>query len=705
MGNKYCLNNLFLRLAVLITVFAPGCHYGANVPIGLALFRSPITFDFRYQNGPLLSGEQCRLKQIAKTLSDVGPIMSSTEHFNTNFGFRYMDRVKIFKEYFRADIPDCSEMKPEEQARIDTMEDLVRSDTIVLVSISGGGARAAALAAHTMSLLETEYNTIISRLPEQNGKSRSLASLIDVYSTVSGGSLYASQVALAQSQLLRASTGGHLPPSNSNTLGGFNDDCASLDSHVSDPALSNFDRNFFSILGNKGKLLSPSKLGDFAARWYLSPGNLFFGPLSTFLTTSNYLDVLAGGLNFLHEGNSWLLEKEYDVPVRKKESIFAQIKKAQLSLILSYPRLASKIGELCPKPRFFFDATVLEAGLPFVFTQSIIHVPSDKPFLLSARLSNPRAPKNLSEAIRPLPRAYTLEDIGSSPMKMNFPYAVMASASFPLGLEPLHLQKYAYHPGDQSITESSEVLHVTDGGVYDNSGLAVLKEMIDFIRQARRTSGLLPARFIIVGINADASEYDVLGPAKPAPLSPWYRSLIPFRWVDLPLSPFRFGALGYDALNLIHYGNKRRAETLALSDYLKEACPEDKKEDMKNCEDSSEKRKSDHDDVTFFPVNVAQLSSHDEYKISHVGNLYEDIRSIPTDYTLTSDEDLTIARAAEVIISTEQEIGWELEPTCQDGKRVSIKKLGKAFVFSVLAKVVGTEEQRELIQGWCQTSN
>src|SRR5439155_7360872 len=68
-------------------------------------------------------------------------------------------------------------------------------DTLVVVSISGGGSRAGVFAAHVLAQLERKYDQIRGCGDKASCDVTSFARRIHAFSTVSGGSLYAFYVA------------------------------------------------------------------------------------------------------------------------------------------------------------------------------------------------------------------------------------------------------------------------------------------------------------------------------------------------------------------------------------------------------------------------------------------------------------------------------------------------------------------------------
>jgi len=145
--------------------------------------------------------------------------------------------------------------------RFDAMADLRQQDTLVMICLSGGGARSARMAVHTLAGLEERYNELYH--PEAGAES--LASRIDAWSTSSGGSVYASFAAL---QYRRG-------PST----------------------------NLFQMLAGGGAVRSGTqRLGSMSAFFYLWPLNLGYAPLMQVFTDWDTLDLFAHNLALFHAG-------------------------------------------------------------------------------------------------------------------------------------------------------------------------------------------------------------------------------------------------------------------------------------------------------------------------------------------------------------------------------------------------------------------
>ncbi|MGA2862865.1 MAG: patatin-like phospholipase family protein [Verrucomicrobiota bacterium] len=312
------------------------------------------------------------------------------------------------------------------QARLDAGAELRQKDRLVIVCLSGGGARAARMAAHTLACLEQKYN----RQYPAAAANHPLAGEIDAWSSISGGSLYAS---FAARQLLRD---------------------------------QGWRTNTFALLASQGRARWGTQgLGGMAALYYLWPGNLGYGPLMQFFTDWDTLDLFVHTLALCHEGGFPFLPS---------------------------PRM-SKLGELPVRPRFFFNATCRETSRPFIFTQSVVHRDlSGDPLarltqdpLLRWIQGQPTPPNELNEPFR---YASTLEDLGSPPNRFPLAYAAMASAAFPGIFEPLRLHRYwlatnaaAGPRGHPKPWRLRTEVTLADGGLYDNTGLTTALEFFDYL--------------------------------------------------------------------------------------------------------------------------------------------------------------------------------------------------------------------------------
>lgn len=694
---------------ILFLLLQTGCTFISNLSLGPALLRSPVTLNtkdsFGPLNGPLTADEACRLNLISEDISNGKSKKQAVEN-----------------NWLRRD--QCTRHRTNESGnhitsnQIDLFEDLTDQEVLVFVAISGGGTRAASLAAHSMSLLEKT----LARIQRDMGLANRipLVKLVDAFSTVSGGSLYAYQVARAKSFVDLVAPESRRAVSDSKPI---NDRAATITTcnlNLDEPEsneqlidrITNYEDCFFY---NVSRGWAARNIGLMASAFYLSPFNAFIGPAITLTTDISYIDVLAETLSFTgysvpYKLSRFALRHWNELSISEDEH--ARLDRINGGLLI-YPNFNAfelKMGDITQHPRFFFNTTALETGLPVVLTQRITHLPSDRFQSRTARLDK------LIRPSRPLAHAYTLEEMNSSPASMPLAYAAMSSSSFPFGLEPVRLQKYGFMPGYEAVYETSEKLHVTDGGVYDNSGLTTLTDLYSHLSSNKGVATNSRKQvLVLLSINAEADDYSVTYPTRLALPKPWYDSL-PFPLFDFNFIPFRVESLGVKAMEVIHFSNKRRAEEMAINEILRI------NEAAKN-------------DLVFLPVSFSQLSPNDPNSIPDTNQLFESIKGIPTTFGLSSDDDFRIEQAANVIVTSEQRHGWNVGPKCLSGIARSvenkgdqsvaennkidlkssrnlfseIRRLDEAFAFAVLRKLhskwdapeLEETSEQSLVKEWC----
>lgn len=502
------------------------------------------------------------------------------------------------------------------QDRLDVLRGLLERETVVMVALSGGGARAAAFARHVMAQLEETYNDV----RKQSGASNEAASLfdsIDGYSSVSGGSIYLSHVAAWS------------------TVTGRNPD----DKAQSSRAFGDLDRI-------PGPTLGTSYLGAAASLRYFWPLNL----AAMLGTDWTYLDLLAA-----------TLKMTYPVPWRLSH------------LFLTDPGL--RLGDLPAQPRFFFNATCLETGTPFVITQSLLHLPSETALPLEMSLRHwlsaaPSAPDTENRPWQdfPLPGALTLEDINSSPAKFPLAYAAMASASFPVLQDPLRVRKYDYvkscsglasmerlllplkrtltgapPPPAGAVRTSSTLLHLTDGGVYDNSGMCTIVSLFEYLVRKGKAK-----RLVLLQISAENSEYDANAATRIG--RSWNRLA---ELVPESLAPIRGLGGAYRSLTLMNYLNERRAEQEALG-RLNQLVSESRKATGPDRESQVS--------YLYFPVRLGRLSPRALQSVQSDEEIFQRVQKIPTDFTITPENDECLAKVAAMVLTTPCRVQPDAEP-------------------------------------------
>lgn len=437
------------------------------------------------------------------------------------------------------------------EERLDTFDDLRDRHTVVMVCLSGGGARAASLGRHVLGQLEQAYNRVKPR------RGRHLIDSIDAYSSVSGGSIYASHVAAQHvtGQKRRADT---------------------------------FSATLTTGLRTR---MGTAHLGFAAALAYLSPGNLLFFPVATLTTEFNYLDQLAHALN-ITQGGGWV------------------------------PRVSGhRLSQLDEAPRFYFNAVCHETASLFVLTQSLLHLPSEVP------RSRPDDADGAPPHRRPpFHDVLLLEDIGSSPGALPLAYAAMASAAFPIGLDPLPVRKYDYVPARGAYRRSSTILHLTDGGIYDNSGVTTALALFEHLVRTTKVR-----RLVLLQVDAEKAEYDLSAVSEVRKPLNWLKLLVPENY--LPIRGLIPAAKSLSLMYFVGQRSVRREAWLRLAQLQKEL------PDVECCH---------------FPVRLRHLSPRRQHPIQGDAELFEALGDITTDYTIGPRQDDLLARTAHRLLAAER---------------------------------------------------
>jgi len=600
------MNTMYIAALFGFVLLCSSCstvkQISSSAPIPLATVRLPITIDVTKFNAPITSNSRCYLNFLAEEIKQ-GKANNEAKK----------SAITMAEQYCFSKESEVAGKYQKIAEQFDTFDDLCSKDKLVFVAISGGGARAAALGSHAMALLEKEYNEVASRKGILHPKP--MIDLIDVFSTVSGGSMYAYQV------------------SRLNTL--LKKKYDKIDN------ISEYRGQFFQKIDNSVR--SVKDTGFYTSIWYLSPGNLGYGPLLTLATNYNYLHILAGGLNYSYEVNEKEVINEIDNSNKYKFINSAHFYRNML-MIPHY-----KISELSDFPRVCFNSTLLETGLPFMFTQRYVHAFPEKPYEQTVRLdlvgSNDNQVSETKRQFRPF-KSTTLEDINSSPESTELAYATVASAAFPIMLEPFEVMKYGYRPVKQEIYATSDRLHLSDGGIYDNSGLTPLIDLMEYLISGRNAGNKCNVkRIVLLSINADADSYNLNYANRDAPEETW------FQWFPVGINlPFRWRSLGFDALNLIHFTNKRRAEQIAI----------DRAKSLRSV------KNEDNVEFNYLTISLQQLSGNDKYRIADISNLYDRLKNIPTNYQISNEDSLLLEQAALLIISASQPWGKDGEKSLKE---------------------------------------
>jgi hypothetical protein len=585
--------------------------------------------------------------------------------------------------------------------------------TTVLVAISGGGSRAAVFAAYAMSLLEGDYNRLATRFRPD---APAMIDLVDGFSTVSGGSIYAFHVA-------RRISGPRQPPPQTLSL----EQLAQVASEVAptisgeplDPCalpseMQRFDegrRQRYSQLCRTVEDRRPMRtLGTAAFQSVFG----YFGlgiPVAVF-TDRSYVDHLARGLEFYEPFSVW-----------------------RVGIPLVNPFLKARFlpfGEIPARPSFFFNATALETGAPFVLTQNVMNLPAGKLPRRSTRLDLPPL-YDQADDFRPLRHSLTLEEIGSSPRRFPLAYAAAASAAFPAGVEPLRVRRYDYREGLRRFAPTEAMLSLADGGIFDNSGMMTAADLFEYLAERKGID-----RLVLITINADASKYDLA--FKERSFGP--EDSVPIRGRP----PLSFLSPTADSLNLIHFINKRRGEEIAwrqleaLQEKIRkrdleadlEAALRDRgtawrvyREQLGPVAQRVEQELGETKTLSlptygevhralgpaknfihYFPIGLAQLSRDDQDPIPGGDSLFQLVRQIGTSFWLSESEEVLLEKAASAITDSEQKDGWPVGPNCPgaDGP-AEVSRLGEAVAFALLRAADEAWDGRieaGLGSEWCQ---
>jgi hypothetical protein len=463
-------------------------------------------------------------------------------------------------------------LPPAKGCRYDDLADLAAQDTVVVVCLSGGGSRAARMAAFAMEELERKYNEVWV----QNAIHQPLARRIDAWSTVSGGSVYGSYVATY--------------------LGTLESD----------------HRVFWRIAEGRRARYATQKLGAMAAVFYFWPPNVAVGPILQLLTEWDTYNLFARTHGMFQEG-------------------------AWPGVSVSNLR---KLGDLPPKPRFYFNATSLETARPMIFTQSVLHrdLHGDpltrmvRDPLVAWTLHAEDAPGDHQE---PLRYATTLEDLGSSTARFPVAHSVLASAAFPGAFAPLVLHKFdrptngvvvnrdaleklirqpmeKILPVPIPLWRQERIIKVVDGGVYDNTGLVTALELYSYLL-ARQTNSAKAPRLVLLSVdaNSDSDVYEGIPTDSKLP----FRFDFPLRGVMPALSTFSH-----------IYAKKKVLVRAAIEWRLRQL--------------------KDKDLVKHYEINLLGATK-----------AFPEVKQIPTDFVISDKEDNLLRRAVDFLVNKNEQGG------------------------------------------------
>ncbi|MBW2692462.1 MAG: hypothetical protein JRE57_07490 [Deltaproteobacteria bacterium] len=706
-GRRSWVRDLRAALCILLPSLLTGCASGYGyMGIIIPNLKFPITWEKHERspvNQPLDGSVQEALLRRAHILSDGGD-------------------PDDLDEAFHCEVPRQGEGECLDPVH-GPAEEL--GHTTVLVAVSGGGSRASIFAAYSMAFLEREYNRIAAHFrPDASA----MIDLIDGFSTVSGGSIYAFHVARRLAgPSLEASSPEPLPSEiapaiSEHTLEPLADKLippisqGPLEPCALPSEMQRYDeerRGRYSTLCHTVEDRRPMRtLGT--ACFQSAFGYFGSGLPFAIFTDRGYVDHLARGLEFYEPFSLFMGATPLVNPFSLN------------------PRFLP-LGDLPPRPSFFFNATALETGSPFVLTQNVMNLPGGKLPRRATRIDLP-SPHNQADDFRPLRHSLTLEEIGSSPGRFPLAYAAAASAAFPAGVEPLPVRRYDYRAGVREFEPTEAKLSLADGGIFDNSGMMTAADLFEYLAERKGIHEL-----ILITINADASEYDLAFKERVFPP----RDSLPIRGRP----PFSFLGSTADSLNLIHFINKRRGEEVAwrqlealenrirkrdleadlnvafqaggsvwqaYQEQLGPIAPRVEKElsetNTLSMSTYSEAYQvllgSAKNYIHYFPIGLAQLSQDDQDPIRGGDSLFQLVRQIGTSFWLKKSDEVLLEKAASMITDTEQEAGWPVGPNCPDAEEpTDVFHLGEAVAFALLRAGSGAWDDRieaDRESEWCR---
>lgn len=402
---------------------------------------------------------------------------------------------------------------------VEVYPDLTGRRHLVGIALSGGGARAAFFSAFTLQALEKKIKT------------HSLFEDAELYSSVSGGSLINAFIAIANDPGNMSENSTCLEDAN---LGFLHVKCARL-AKIPTPCYATpaHVKTFVWIAQQvSGNNSSPrcGNLGDIASKTVLSPFN-FGTPLLFTLTTNQ------GYSRYLSIGLDWCLRLALkDMGTPKYSDGLESLQ--DISSLLSFNTKFSpiKVNQGGGKTRHYFNATILETGERFVFSNKALYRKQD-------------ASRN-----HRLPNIVLLEDLNSSNEEFSLADATVASMSFPGATEPVRLHIYK-EKGIKSDRKSLGTIDIIDGGIADNTGLATLFDVfLDEVEVTKAQEQRLTV-LLIDADNSTASNFSTLlanrHEENPTPL-------FSLDW------PFKGGDKGLDSTFALHDISQRRELALLL---------------------------------------------------------------------------------------------------------------------------------------------
>jgi hypothetical protein len=248
--------------------------------------------------------------------------------------------------------------------------------------------------------------------------------------------------------------------------------------------------------------------------------------------------------------------------------------------------------------------------------------------------------------------------------------------------QAVQLRKFDISPtaGDTKPFETTTTIKLTDGGVYDNSGLTTAADFFEYLLHFNKVR-----RLILLFVDARQPKIErntIVSISKPGK---WQRFPRLTKRFPIPI----FGLLN-ETVDVINNSNQERGEEIAWAR-------------LKGLADKQGIQ------VLYFPVALAQLSGDDAYRILSGasesageerkadedefisggqkqvrGVSWDDVQGIATDLHLSVSESKKLRMAAESLTQAEQEIGWSLGPYLSTGEDNSIHRLDEAWSYALL---------------------
>ena len=467
----------------------------------------------------------------------------------------------------------------EEFLTTDRYSDLLGRKKILGVSLSGGGARAAYFASKVLRDIEKAYQ------PKPFYKE------ISFYSSVSGGSIvnayigawmYANQI--YKRDFLRQTW-----------------EMDSLDFNSLRDKPFYWIHNFMKGDGEDSK--SCGNLGDIATHIFFDPINLGLPIIYSFFTNQGYSRYLILSQEYCLQH---LLLKNKVTHYRSTNEIAGEF---MGSFAYSTNHSSLKLSDLggFEGSRHYINATILETGQRLVFTNEKYHIHSRN-----------RLWQRLNDIV-------FLEDLYSSVEEFSVADAIFASMSSPGATEPVVFDVYDGFITKNDSPNSIAQIHIVDGGVFDNTGLATL---VDIMFDEVIATNAQNQELIILMIDSDNSESKTIEQIIKES-SDLNKSSVSHNALGLNL-PIKGIDVGIKSALLIYELNKRNSIRLVFYDAYTRL-----KELNSNGRDIS---------LKIIPISIGCLTNYLDLK---------EVKNIETYYSISSNAIKKIEKAVENLMGEE----------------------------------------------------